>query len=169
MRSNLNRILFHRKQPKIDSALNRNRWNKALHRRPVSRPGTCPVFPNTKAILTVLALLIAANPAFLSGQVQWDTNGRFLAFTGTSSIHASAAVDDSGGFFFAYEDNQTGDNDIRCQWVDGSGTRRWGESGVQRKWRWRLCISPVSNPASPRDRRWSWTGDWARVCQGYGS
>ncbi|MDM7924462.1 MAG: putative Ig domain-containing protein [bacterium] len=76
--------------------------------------------------LFVLSALSWSTPRFLAGQTQWAEDGKFLGSTGVSTAHVAAAPDGHGGVFFAWEARPASDKDIYINWLDASGSLRWG-------------------------------------------
>ena len=65
-----------------------------------------------------------------SAQTQWTEDGTRFATSTASFVHHQITPDGHGGFFMVWEDNPSGDNDVYAQWIDASGQKRWGASGV---------------------------------------
>jgi cytochrome c2 len=76
--------------------------------------------------LFVLLALFWSLPRHLEAQNQWTEDGKFLGSTGVSTAHLTAVPDGHGGAFFAWEARPTADKDITINWLDASGTLRWG-------------------------------------------
>jgi len=73
---------------------------------------------------------------FMSGsmpslaQFQWTSDGLPIVSTTSTQVHHSAVPDGHGGIFLTHENTATGDADIYAQWIDGSGSLRWGSNGI---------------------------------------
>ncbi len=80
-----------------------------------------------RRIMLTVMLLAAGQTA---AQLHWDDNGKLIASVYTSLTHLSTIPDGKGGYFITYEDRISTDSDIFAQWIDASGNRRWGSSGV---------------------------------------
>lgn len=83
-----------------------------------------------KATYTLLLSLFLAAQGKAQNPSQWPENGLKAAPSQASQLHMDAVSDGRGGVFFVYEENVSGDLDIRAQWVDGSSHVRWGSSGI---------------------------------------
>ncbi|MBN2103958.1 T9SS type A sorting domain-containing protein [bacterium] len=65
----------------------------------------------------------------LYAQIQWTADGIKSSSSNASLINVSAVSDGQGGTFLAYENDLSPDINIYAQWLDGSGTPRWGVAG----------------------------------------
>jgi|GEM_PF-919558 len=68
--------------------------------------------------------------SYALAESQWMADGVRFGPTTSNPANQSVISDGNGGFFAVYEHNPAGDADIYAQWVDGSGTLRWGSGGV---------------------------------------
>jgi len=78
-------------------------------------------------ILIPLLLTFINNHA----QTQWTDDGSHISTSTAAYVNMHVVPDGSGGFFLTYEYILLGDTDIYAQWIDGSGTKRWGSSDVE--------------------------------------
>ena len=62
-------------------------------------------------------------------QIQWTANGVKAGSSDAINVNISTVPDGRGGAFIAYEKSLSPDVNIYAQWLDGSGTPRWGVSG----------------------------------------
>ncbi len=81
----------------------------------------------TFPILLIISLITAINAV---SQIQWEENGIFTESSGRNYTHTKAVSDGNGGYLITYEDDPAGDIDIYAQWIDATGTKRWGSSGI---------------------------------------
>lgn len=79
---------------------------------------------------TVLLLLIFAFPLVSFTQIQWKTNGIKAASADVGLVNLKAVSDDSGGVFFVFEDDRSGDIDIFVQYINHKGSLEWGLNGT---------------------------------------
>lgn len=85
-------------------------------------------YPYRQTVLSaVIGLLFFRN---LTAQTQWTADGIFFIQSTPIQINLAAVPDGRGGAFIAYEESASGDANIMTQWIDGSGVKRWGASGV---------------------------------------
>ena len=77
-----------------------------------------------------LSLLIILTLQSLQAQIQWTSDGVKAGTSDASLTNISAVSDGQGGAFLTYEDNLSPDINIKAQWLDGSGTPRWGSNGT---------------------------------------
>jgi len=81
-----------------------------------------------KIIFLITSFLLFSTT--LSAQNQWTDNGIKIADATANNINMKAVSDGRGGLFITWENDPAGDTDIYAQWIDGSGTKRWGTNGV---------------------------------------
>ena len=85
---------------------------------------------NTNGRVFMAALLWAGFALGIQAQTQWDQDGIFFTQSNASQIHLASVPDGHGGVYIVYENSPGSDADIVAQWIDASGTKRWGTSGV---------------------------------------
>jgi hypothetical protein len=76
-----------------------------------------------------------------SGSAQWLTDGVALCATAGDQNYPKVTSDGAGGAIAAWSDYRSGNSDIYAQWVNASGTPRWGDGAA-------LCTA-VNNQEAP--------------------
>lgn len=68
--------------------------------------------------------------AYSFSQIQWTEDGNAFGTATGSQIQLHSISDENGGTFLVWRDASSLDYDILAQWIDHSGTQRWGDDGA---------------------------------------